>query len=87
MVLVSYTENRPKGKRDSSDEEVEICIKEGSKPEIYTKEHKKLLGDYETAWTLLVDGYGEDGKRIYDNVNGETCHQCRFIFMGHLLIF
>ena len=79
LVPVSYKEILPKGKRESSEEDLEICIREGSKPEIYTEEHEKLLGDCKTAWTLLVDGYGEDGKRIYDNVNGETCHQCRFM--------
>lgn len=26
---------------------------------------------------LFVDGYDAEGNRVYDKVNGETCHQCR----------
>ena len=48
-----------------------------SRPEIYTEKHEKLLGSTEKGWTLFVDGYGSDGKRIYDQVKGQTCHQCR----------
>ncbi|PON53052.1 Zinc-finger domain of monoamine-oxidase A repressor R [Trema orientale] len=81
LAPVSYVELRPKGTRGSS-ESNEIRIKEGLKPEIYTEEHEKLLGDCKKSWTLLVDGYGEDGKRIYDEVNGETCHQCRQKTLG-----
>ncbi|KAL5562528.1 hypothetical protein UlMin_032275 [Ulmus minor] len=83
MAPVSYAEDRErkKGKRESS-EDVEICLEEGSKPEIYTEEHEKLLGDCEMSWTLNADGYGEDGKRIYDKDNGETCHQCRQKTLG-----
>lgn len=81
MVPVSYREVLPKRKRKrESLEDDEIIIREGSRPEIYTEEHDKLLGDCKTSWTLFVDGYGEDGKRIYDGVKGETCHQCRFVF-------
>lgn len=76
MAPVSYVEIRPKGKRESS-WNGEINIKEGPRPEIYTDEHEKLLGDYKETWDLSVDGYGEDRKRIYDPVKGETCHQCR----------
>lgn len=54
-----------------------ISIPEGSKPEIYTEEHDKLLGECKTTWTLCVDGYEKNGKRIYDPEKGETCHQCR----------
>ncbi|KAK4346532.1 hypothetical protein RND71_032871 [Anisodus tanguticus] len=50
---------------------------EGSKPEIYTEEHEKLSGTTDLSWTFFVDGYGNDGKRIYDPVKGKTCHQCR----------
>ncbi|CAA0832763.1 Zinc-finger domain of monoamine-oxidase A repressor R1 [Striga hermonthica] len=56
---------------------------EGSKPELYTEEHEKLLGTCEKSWTLFVDGYGKDGKRIYDPVKGKTCHQCRQKTLGH----
>ncbi|KAK9942241.1 hypothetical protein M0R45_007917 [Rubus argutus] len=81
VAPVSYVEIRPKGKRESS-WDGEINIKEGSRPEIYTDEHEKLLGDYKDTWDLSVDGYGEDGKRIYDPVKGETCHQCRQKTLG-----
>ncbi|KAI8554389.1 hypothetical protein RHMOL_Rhmol05G0095000 [Rhododendron molle] len=64
-------------------EEIEIHIEEGSKPEIYTEEDMKLLGDSKTAWTLMVDGYGEDGERIYDPFYGKSCHQCRQKTLGH----
>ncbi|XP_008339235.2 uncharacterized protein [Malus domestica] len=75
VAPVDYVE---KTKNESSKRKsVEIFIKEGSKPEIYTEEHEKLLGDCVESWELGVDGYGEDRKRIYDPVNGETCHQCR----------
>ncbi|KAG9144510.1 hypothetical protein Leryth_010730 [Lithospermum erythrorhizon] len=56
---------------------------EGSRPEVYTEEHEKLLGSTEKSWTLFVDGYGKDGKRIYDQVNGKSCHQCRQKTLGH----
>jgi hypothetical protein len=55
-----------------------IYIPEGTNPEVYTKEHEKLLGDCETAWELYVDGYDEDGDRIYDPTKGDKCHQCRY---------
>ncbi|KAH9299987.1 hypothetical protein KI387_011570, partial [Taxus chinensis] len=45
-------------------------------PEIYTEQHEKLLGSYESEWVLFEDGYGPDGNRIYDAVKGKTCHQC-----------
>ncbi|KAF3435675.1 hypothetical protein FNV43_RR22766 [Rhamnella rubrinervis] len=81
LVPVSYIEIRPKRKRESL-EDGEITIREGSQPEIYTEEHVILLGDCKTSWTLFVDGHGEDGKRIYDGVRGETCHQCRQKTLG-----
>ena len=30
-----------------------------------------------TDRTLFVDGYDSNGERIYDRLNGLTCHQCR----------
>ncbi|PQM35980.1 cell division cycle-associated protein 7-like [Prunus yedoensis var. nudiflora] len=82
LTPVSYAEiSKPKGKRETSGS-VNICIKEGSQPEIYTEEHEKLLGDCMTSWTMGVDGYGDDRKRIYDGVKGETCHQCRQKTLG-----
>lgn len=62
------------GKKEKS---VKEWREEGSRPEVYTEEHDKLLGSTEMSWTLFVDGYGNDGKRIYDPINGKTCHQCR----------
>lgn len=54
-------------------------IPEGTQPEYYTEEHEKLLGSYEEEWELTLDGYNPDRKtRIYDPVNGKTCHQCRY---------
>ncbi|KAM3742989.1 hypothetical protein ACB098_07G110600 [Castanea mollissima] len=81
LTPVSYSEDHPKRKRGSS-RNFEIRILEGSQPEIYTEEHDKLLGDCKSSWTLSVDGYGKDGERIYDPVNGETCHQCRQKTLG-----
>lgn len=31
---------------------------------------------------LFKDGYGADGNRVYDKVNGMTCHQCRQKTLG-----
>lgn len=31
---------------------------------------------------LFVDGYDASGNRIYDKVNGATCHQCRQKTLG-----
>ncbi|XP_047983134.1 cell division cycle-associated protein 7-like [Salvia hispanica] len=67
------------GKKEKS---VKEWREEGSRPEVYTEEHDKLLGSTEMSWTLFVDGYGKDGKRIYDPINGKTCHQCRQKTLG-----
>nr|GEX00479.1 hypothetical protein [Tanacetum cinerariifolium]GEX84188.1 hypothetical protein [Tanacetum cinerariifolium] len=61
----------------------DILMAENSRPEVYTEEHEKLLGEAKTEWTLFVDGCGKDGKRIYDQVRGKTCHQCRQKTLGH----
>ncbi|KAJ1419096.1 Zinc-finger domain of monoamine-oxidase A repressor R1 [Sesbania bispinosa] len=60
-----------------------VVIEAGAKPEIYTEEHEKLLGNTEKSWTLFIDGCGKDGKRIYDSVQGKTCHQCRQKTLGY----
>ncbi|KAF8406362.1 hypothetical protein HHK36_008449 [Tetracentron sinense] len=73
---VSYVE-LPVPKKEKSSKHQEILLGEGPKPEIYTEEHEKLLGHCKTSWTLFVDGYGKDGRRIYDPIKGKTCHQCR----------
>lgn len=65
-------------KKDKALDKEGIMLEEGAKPEIYSEEHEKLLGNTDKSWTLFVDGYGKDGKRIYDQVRGKTCHQCRY---------
>ncbi|XWS45333.1 hypothetical protein CRYUN_Cryun15aG0127400 [Craigia yunnanensis] len=67
-------------KKDELSEDVELKLKES---EVYTEEHEKLLGNTERSWTLFVDGYGSDGRRIYDSFKGKTCHQCRQKTLGH----
>ncbi|KAI3467962.1 hypothetical protein Pfo_024625 [Paulownia fortunei] len=59
----------------------EICRDEGKVKaqeenfgEVYTFEHEKLLGDCNSPWPLFDD---DNIKRLYDSVNGTTCHQCR----------
>ncbi|KAM1794420.1 hypothetical protein ACFX11_034899 [Malus domestica] len=87
VAPVDYVQKKRPMKKDenpkSPKRSVEIFIKEGSRPEIYTEEHEKLLGDCVESWELGVDGYGEDGRRIYDPVKGEFCHQCRHKTLGH----
>ncbi|XP_058069244.1 uncharacterized protein LOC131218613 isoform X2 [Magnolia sinica] len=77
ITPVSYTEVRP-NQAEKSSWNGEISLKEGPLPEIYTEEHDKLLGNCKLSWELFEDGYGADGKRMYDPVNGKTCHQCRY---------
>lgn len=76
MEPVTYAEmceEKEKGRKGGRS----FSIEEGCKEEVYTEEHEKLLGTCGTPWTLFVDGCGPDGKRIYDQVRGQTCHQCR----------
>ncbi|KAL9245757.1 hypothetical protein vseg_019373 [Gypsophila vaccaria] len=75
---VTYVEAKEEKPRRSMD----IVLEEGAKPEVYTEEHEKLLGSTEMPWTFFVDGYTADGTRIYDSVQGKTCHQCRQKTMG-----
>lgn len=75
MSPVTYSEVHPK--KEESLENGKFVTLADLKPEIYTEEHEKLLGNTEKSWTLFVDGYGKDGKRIYDPIKGKTCHQCR----------
>ncbi|KAI4330316.1 hypothetical protein MLD38_028614 [Melastoma candidum] len=60
-----------------------MVLDRGPKPEVYTEEHAKLLGSTERSWEFFVDGYGEDGRRIYDSLKGKTCHQCRQKTLGY----
>ena len=64
-------------KKDTASEGDCDLVGEGSKLEVYAEEHEKLLGNAQMSWTSFVDGYGQDGRRIYDPVKGKTCHQCR----------
>lgn len=64
----------------------DIVLEVGSKSEIYTEEHERLLGNTEKTWVLFVDGYGNDGNRIYDPVKGKTCHQCRLARLFLLIL-
>nr|ACL54473.1 unknown [Zea mays] len=79
---VTYREIEPKKEKRSEGGKT-VLMEVGAKEEIYTEEHDKLLGTCNTPWTLFVDGYGKDGKRIYDQVRGQTCHQCRQKTLGH----
>lgn len=81
MDPINYMEIRPTRKKETS-MDVEIQLREGSQPEIYTEEDENLLGDHKTTWTLNVDGCGKDGRRVYDPEMGETCHQCRQKTLG-----
>ncbi|KAL2253640.1 UNVERIFIED_CONTAM: hypothetical protein Sindi_0158700 [Sesamum indicum] len=61
-----------------------ICIEDKGKmkvenEEVYTSEHEKLLGYCNSLWTLFDD---QSVKRLYDSVNGITCHQCRQKTLG-----
>ncbi|KAG2376027.1 uncharacterized protein HKW66_Vig0158190 [Vigna angularis] len=76
VTPVSYAEVPVK--KSEFAERGRVVIEEGAKPEVYTDEHLKLLGNTQKPWTLFVDGCGKDGKRIYDSVRGKTCHQCRY---------
>lgn len=81
VTPVSYSEFPLK--RSEFVEDGRVVIEAGAKPEVYTEEHEKLLGNTEKPWTLFVDGYGKDGRRIYDCVRGKTCHQCRQKTLGY----
>ena len=50
----------------------------GWREEAYTEEDAKKLRGRPKEWTLFSDGYKEDGTRIYDEVDGVLCHQCRW---------
>ncbi|WOL10898.1 hypothetical protein Cni_G19657 [Canna indica] len=82
ITPVSYSEIRTTRDVDSR-KNISVLIEEGAREEVYTDEHEKLLGTCEMSWTLFVDGYDKDGKRIYDPIKGKTCHQCRQKTLGH----
>ncbi|KAI3702467.1 hypothetical protein L6452_28205 [Arctium lappa] len=77
LPTISYSEKRVPDSKDKPIKDVKIEIKEGSQLEVYTEEHEKMLGDHKETWTLMVDGYDDEGNRIYDTYEGKSCHQCR----------
>ncbi|KAK7309238.1 hypothetical protein RJT34_05802 [Clitoria ternatea] len=81
VTPISYSEVPLK--KSEFKENGKVVIEAGSKPEVYNEEHEKLLGNTQKTWTLFVDGYGKDGKRIYDSFLGKTCHQCRQKTLGY----
>ncbi|PKA54576.1 hypothetical protein AXF42_Ash000411 [Apostasia shenzhenica] len=83
IAPVNYSMTRKMEKKEAMDDDSSYLLREGQVEEIYTEEHEKLLGSCETSWTLFVDGYDHNGKRIYDPVKGKTCHQCRQKTLGH----
>lgn len=80
---ISYTEEVHLANKDQCLESKGELLREGFKPEVYTEEQEKLLGSTDMSWTPFVDGCGKDGKRIYDQIKGKTCHQCRQKTLGH----
>ncbi|XP_024005454.1 uncharacterized protein LOC18030639 isoform X2 [Eutrema salsugineum] len=82
VTPVTYFEEA-EGKKGKAPKEETLWLGVGERPEIYTEEHEKLLGNTERSWELFVDGYAKNGKRIYDPVNGKTCHQCRQKTLGY----
>eukprot|EP00892_Ulva_mutabilis_P010435 jgi/Ulvmu1/7764/UM039_0072.1 len=56
---------------------------EACREESYSAEHVQALGVATEQWVLFKDGYcAHTGKRIYDKVDGVTCHQCRQKTLG-----
>ncbi|PWA94244.1 zinc-finger domain of monoamine-oxidase A repressor R1 [Artemisia annua] len=80
IPTVSYSE-RPIPK-EKVKKDVKIVIKDGSIPEVYTEEHEKMLGDHKEPWIVGVDGYDDEGNRMYDAHDGKSCHQCRQKTLG-----
>ncbi|XP_020593853.1 cell division cycle-associated protein 7-like [Phalaenopsis equestris] len=81
VAPVCYHENGAERQKDPLADDSSDLI-EGRREEVYNEEHEKLLGSCEMGWTLFVDGYDNSGKRIYDQVKGKTCHQCRQKTLG-----
>jgi hypothetical protein len=44
--------------------------------------HVRALGSWKMPWLVMVDGFNDKGEKIYDKVNGKTCHQCRQKYLG-----
>lgn len=82
VAPVRYYESEVERKKDPLADDRSNWI-EGHREEVYTEEHEKLLGNCEMGWTLFVDGYDKSGRRIYDQVKGKTCHQCRQKTLGY----
>ncbi len=45
-------------------------------------DHVRALGSFKLPWVVFQDGFNEKGDKIYDKVNGKTCHQCRQKYLG-----
>ncbi|KAK9833126.1 hypothetical protein WJX74_007989 [Apatococcus lobatus] len=54
-----------------------LVLVQGPTKESYTQEQAASLGSCEEPWDLFVDGYDAAGQRVYDKIEGKTCHQCR----------
>ncbi|KAL0386174.1 UNVERIFIED_CONTAM: Cell division cycle-associated protein 7 [Sesamum radiatum] len=83
-VINRRTSPRLMKKHPSTSSGDAICIEDKGKmkvhnEEVYTWEHEKLLGDCKSPWPLFDD---QNVKRLYDSVNGITCHQCRQKTLG-----
>jgi hypothetical protein len=74
--LLSLADPEGPGSRDRR------LLRENVSEEIYDVAHLDALGSCQQEWELFVDGYDANGNRIYDKVNGQTCHQCRQKTLG-----
>lgn len=85
MTPVTYSEVEL-SKKDKGLGNEDLLGEVGSKLEVYTEEHVKLLGNTERSWTFFVDGYDSNGSRIYDSIKGKTCHQCRLDCLNVIIL-
>lgn len=73
--LIDGPEPKKGGRRKAASAERPVRASYG--PELYTDEHEMALGECQEEWVLFRDGYTAEGTRVYDMVQGKTCHQCR----------
>ncbi|GAQ86298.1 hypothetical protein KFL_002810060 [Klebsormidium nitens] len=78
--LIDGPEPKKGGRRKRASAEQPVRASYG--PELYTDEHEDALGECQEEWVLFQDGYTEEGTRVYDTVQGKTCHQCRQKTLG-----
>lgn len=74
MLLVIYFEEVEKKKGKVFKEMVLWLLEGGERFEVYIDEYEKFFGNIEWVWEFFVDGYGLDGKWIYDFVKGKICY-------------